>query len=228
MQSGFQMSLLIAIATAGVFAVFGLPYRHYQCWFSFSKLGTVAGTLLYLLLAGGGGGALGWGLATLANADPTTNMALNGVLYGITGALAVRADFAAGPRPDTARKDQLSDARSALSLSIKWTTSLLDEVAARRAEAWLIGMSDDQLSEEAFRVQANISRQPDTTDKVKKELSGMLVVNMEQLVDDNTRAAARAQLINFCASYYMERHLAKTPRAAVRRRAPRRRRAAMT
>lgn len=218
------MSLLAAIVTAVAFAVFGLPYRYYQCWFSFSKLGTVAGTLLYLLLAGGGGGALGWGLATLAKADPTSNEVLNGVLFGITGALALRADFAAGPRPDTVRRDQYGDARSALSWGIKWTTTLLDEVTARRAEAWLIGMPDHQLSEEALRVQADIRQQPSTlvTDRVKKQLFEMLVVNMEQLLNQDTRPAARAQLINFCARYYTERHLAKTPQVPARRRARKR------
>ena len=208
------MTLLVAIVTAAVFAVFGLPYQHYQCWFSFSRIGTIVGTFLYFLLAGGGGGTVGWAVATLANADPTSNIVLNGVLYGITGALALRADFAAGPRPDTTG-DRFADARSALTLGIKWTTTLLDVVAARRAEAWLIDMSDEQLSQEALRVHADIKEQPDTlvSDKVKIENFERLVGWMEQLGGDDDRLAwaARAQLIKFCIRYYTERHLAKTP-----------------
>jgi hypothetical protein len=215
------MSLLVAIATATVFAVFGLPYQHYQCWFSFSRLGTIAGTFLYFVLAGGGGGAVGWAVATLAHAEPTPNTLLNGVLYGIAGALALRADFAAGPRPDTTG-DRFTDARSALTLGIKWTTTLLDVVTARRAEAWLSGMSDDQLSQEALRVHADIKEQPDAlvSDKVKIENFERLVAWMEQLSGDDDRLAwaARAQLIKYCIRYYTERHLAKTPLVRTRRR----------
>ena len=82
------MSLLTAILTATVFALFGFPFRYYQCWFSFSRLGTAAGTVMYLGLAGGVGGLLGWLAAYLSNAQPTPNAALNGLLYGIGGALA--------------------------------------------------------------------------------------------------------------------------------------------
>lgn len=222
------MSLLVAILTASVFAVFGLPYQHYQCWFSFSRVGTIAGTFLYFLLAGAGGGAVGWAVAYVAKADPTGNLVLNGVLYGIAGALAMRADFAAGPRPDTrppsstGAHDQLAGARSALTLGIKWTTTLLDVVAARRAEAWLITLTDAELSQEALRVQADITGQPGTvvSDTIKKRLFAMLVGEMEHLNEDNDRIrlAARAQLIGFCTRYYTERHLAKTPH----RRPPRR------
>jgi hypothetical protein len=226
-----DMSLLVAILTASVFAVFALPYQHYQCWFSFSRVGTIAGTFLYLLLAGGGGGAVGWVVPYLAKADPTGNPVLNGVLYGIAGALAMRADFAAGPRPDTSPRvrppspgsagDQLAGARSALTLGIKWTTTLLDVVAARRAEAWLITLTDAELSQEALRVQADITGQPGTvvSDTIKKRLFTMLVTEMEHLNEDNDRIrlTARAQLIGFCTRYYTQRHLAKTPHGQTRR-----------
>jgi hypothetical protein len=54
------MSLFTAMMTASVFALFGFPFRHYQCWFSFSRSGTVTGMVVYLGLAGGVGGLLGW------------------------------------------------------------------------------------------------------------------------------------------------------------------------
>src|SRR3712207_2157659 len=87
------MSLFTAIVTASVFALFGFPFRYYQCWFSFSRLGTVTGTLVYLGLAGGVGGLLGWLAAYLTHARPTPDPALNGLLYGATGALVLRAEF---------------------------------------------------------------------------------------------------------------------------------------
>src|SRR3954468_20477914 len=87
------MSLFTAIVTATVFALFGLPYKYYQCWFSFSWVGTVTGTVMYLSLAGGVGGLLGWLGAYLAHAQPTPNLALNGLLYGAAGTLALRAEF---------------------------------------------------------------------------------------------------------------------------------------
>src|SRR4051794_12234593 len=64
------MSLFTAIVTATVFALFGLPYKYYQCWFSFSWVETVTGTVMYLSLAGGVGGLLGWLGAYLAMPNP--------------------------------------------------------------------------------------------------------------------------------------------------------------
>src|SRR4051794_3467376 len=74
-----EMSLLAAIATATVFALFGFPFRYYQCWFSFSRVGTALGTVVYLALAGGGGGLLGWATAAVSHARPTSNELLNGL-----------------------------------------------------------------------------------------------------------------------------------------------------
>jgi hypothetical protein len=55
------MSLLVAIVTASFFAIFGFPFLHYQCWFSWGRLSTALGSILYFLLAGGFGGLLvGW------------------------------------------------------------------------------------------------------------------------------------------------------------------------
>src|SRR4051794_37631014 len=104
------MSLVMAMVTAAVFAIFGFPFRYYQCWFSFSKIGTTVGSALYLVLAGGGGGVLGWGLAQLAGVQPAQNPLLDGVLYGVAGALAPRADFGARPTPD-GPPDHLASAR---------------------------------------------------------------------------------------------------------------------
>src|SRR3954453_23122784 len=130
------MSLLAAIATATVFALFGFPFRYYQCLFSFSRAGTALGTLVYLALAGGGGGLLGWAAAAVSRARPTPNDLLNGVLFGVAGALALRADFRARSKNSLPPAEQFKDARSALTTSINWTADQLDDIMYRKAEIW--------------------------------------------------------------------------------------------
>lgn len=206
------MELLTAIATATVFAVFGFPFRYYQCWFSFSPLATAVGTVLYLAVAGGGGGLVGWYVANLSHAQPTPSPPLNGVLYGIGGALALRADFRAQPKSAVSTSDQFKDARSALTTIINWTAEQLNDSTYRKAETWLFSLPDDQLAEEAWRIQAHIAGARMVNDKTKKQLLEQLVPAMEKLTKPAERSAGRAHLINFCASYYRNEHLPRTPR----------------
>jgi hypothetical protein len=206
------MSLFTAIATATVFALFGFPFRYYQCWYSFSRVGTTVGTVLYLALAGGGGGLLGWAAAAVSHARPTPSDPLNGLLYGVAGALALRADFRARPKGSLPAPDQFKDARSALTASINWTADQLDDITYRKAETWLSSLPDDELSSEAWRVQAHVAAQPDVSDKAKNEMSKKLVPAMEKLANPLEKRAGRAHLITFCASYYRKEHLPRTPR----------------
>ena len=80
-----------AMGASAVFAIFSFPFRLYQCWYSWNRLGTNLGLSLYLALAGGGGGGLGWLAATLAKASPTPIAVVNGIMFGIGGALVLRA-----------------------------------------------------------------------------------------------------------------------------------------
>jgi hypothetical protein len=204
------MSLLTAIVVATLFAIPGFPFRHYQCWFSFNKLGATLGLIIYLIFAGGGGGLLGWGVAQLGSVNPAANPLVSGAVFGIGGALALRADFTAGPQSDIVRR-HLGDARSALTAGIKWTAALLDDVSSRRIEAWLSAMPDDQLCDEALRIKAHIDEQPSeiVSDRAKKTMYARLVPAMEQLDQPDHRASGRAHLITFCSRYYIERHLPK-------------------
>ena len=210
------MSLLTAIITASVFALFGFPFRYYQCWFSYSKIGTTFGTLLYLAMAGGGGGLLGWSVAFTSQARPTASDALNGLLYGVAGAVALRADFRVRPKGSPPAPEQFKDARSLLTTSINWTADQLDDITYRKAEMWLTGLSNQQLVNEALRVQAHIVDQPAraVSDKAKNEMLGKLVPAMEKLANPPERSAGRAHLITFCASYYRKEHLPRTPHTA--------------
>jgi hypothetical protein len=207
------MSLFTAIVTATVFALFGFPFRYYQCWFSFSRLGTVTGMLIYLSLAGGVGGLLGWLTAYFSHARPTPDPALNGLLYGVIGALALRAEFRTRSKETTPIAEQIRDARSALAKSINWTAELLDETTYRKAELWLLSLPDDRLNCEAWRIQAHIANQParSVTDKVKTEMFQKLVPAMEKLNDPAENKAGRAHLVTFCAAYYRSEHLPRTP-----------------
>src|SRR5262249_18506345 len=47
--------------TATAVAAFGVPFRHYQCWYSWSRVSTNIGVAGYFAVAAGGGGLLGWG-----------------------------------------------------------------------------------------------------------------------------------------------------------------------
>jgi hypothetical protein len=210
------MSLLTAILTATVFALFGFPFRYYQCWFSFSRVGTLTGTAMYLSLAGGVGGMLGWLGAYLTHAQPTPNLALNGLLYGAGGAVALRAEFRTRSKEDAPIADQMRDARSALAKSVNWTAELLDETTYRKAEAWLLSLPDDRLNGEAWRIQAHIANQParSVTDKVKTEMFEKLVPAMEKLNNPTENKAGRAHLVTFCAAYYRNEHLPRTPQKA--------------
>jgi hypothetical protein len=207
------MSLLTAILTATVFALFGFPFRYYQCWFSFSRVGTVAGTVIYLALAGGVGGLLGWFPWYVSKAHFTQSAALNGLLYGVGGALALRAEFRTRPKGAGRVDDQLKDARSALTKGINWTAELLDDIAYRRAEAWLLSLPDDRLNSEAWRIQAHIAHQPPqaVSDKVKTEMFAKLVPAMEKINIPAEKKAGRAYLVTFCAAYYRNEHLPRTP-----------------
>jgi hypothetical protein len=213
------MSLLMAIVTATVFALFGFPFRYYQCWFSFSRVGTVTGTILYLALAGGVGGLLGWLAAYLGHAQPTPNAALNGLLYGVAGALALRAEFRIRAKEHGPLTDQLKDARSALTKAINWTAELLDDTTYSKAETWLLSLPDDRLNSEAWRIQAHIANQPTrhVTDKVKNEMFAKLVPAMEKLNIPAENKAGRAHLVTFCATYYRNEHLPRTPRMTASR-----------
>jgi hypothetical protein len=207
------LSLIVAIIIACVFSVFGFPFRYYQCWYSWSRLGTPLGIALYLTLAAGGGGFLGWGAAQLGGAQPTSNPALNGILYGIGGALALRADFRSRPRRSGA-PNELRDTASILSTSMTWAANLLDDVSYRRASEWFGALLDADLMKEAHRISAHITTQPAriVSDKTKKALLGELVPAMESLTEPRNRDDGRARLFTFCAKYCIEEHISKIPR----------------
>jgi|SRR6478609_5609208 hypothetical protein len=207
------MSLLIAIVTASFFAIFGFPFLHYQCWFSWGRLSTALGSTLYFVLAGGFGGLLGWLAAQAANAQPSTEPLVNGFFYGVLGALALRADFglARTKQAGTISSPQLFDAQSILGIGLRWTKELLDARSGRRAERWLYTLDDDALLENALRLNAHITARADIDDKAKKAMQTRLVPAMAMVrdIDPDKRLEGRTLVAQFCVNYAISEHLPK-------------------
>jgi len=207
------MSLLVAIVTASFFAIFGFPFLHYQSWFSWGRLSTALGSILYFILAGGLGGLLGWLAAQLANAQPSSEPMVNGFFYGVLGALALRADFGlARTKQATGMSSaQLLDAQSILGIGLRWTNELLDARSARRAERWLYTLDDDGLLENALRINAHITDRADIADKAKKALQTRLVpaMGMVRDTDPDKRLEGRTLVAQFSVNYAVSQHLPK-------------------
>ncbi len=207
------MSLLIAIATASFFAIFGFPFLHYQCWFSWGRLSTTLGSVLYFILAGGFGGLLGWLAAQAMHAQPSPEPLVNGFFYGVLGALALRADFglARTKQANAISSPQLFDAQSILGIGLRWTKDLLDARSARRAERWLYSLDDDNLLENALRLNAHITARADIDDKAKKAMQSRLVPAMAMVrnVDPDKRLEGRTLVAQFCVNYAISEHLPK-------------------
>ncbi len=215
------MSLFMAVVTATVFAIFGPPYVRLQCWFSWSRAGTIIVVVLYLILAGGGGGFLGWLAAQYLKAAPTESPIVNGVLYGVGGALVLRADFASS-RPTTVSaidaNRHVADVSSLLGASLQWVTGMLDTNTKRCVAKWLAGLSNKELLAQALRINAAIV-QSDVGDDAKKTLQAQFVPAMEQVnsSDETIRAEGRALLEHFCMTYTAKEHLAKVATPGSRR-----------
>jgi hypothetical protein len=207
------VSLLTAIVTAAVTAVFGVPFRYYQCWLSWSWVGANLGLALYFGLAGGGGGFLAWLIAEAATVQPTGFPAANGILYGLVAGAALRVDISA--RPQKSAQDHYREAASILTKCLSWTSSALDDVTSRRIERWLMHCPAGDLVDAALRVKAHIDQQPPAiiTKSVKNTLFAKLVPAMEMLAkpeDDPEHAEGRHQLVMFCTAYFVKEHLPKT------------------
>ncbi|GAB1689486.1 hypothetical protein KRM28CT15_12890 [Krasilnikovia sp. M28-CT-15] len=205
------VSLAVAIAVAAVFAVFGFPFRFYQCWFSWSRIGAPAGVLLYMALAGGGGGGIGWLTAYLANVPPSTAPVIDGLFYGAAGALAVRADFRSGPGVSRGPQE-IRGAASLLGKGIEWTTGLLDEVTWRRVKYWLDDRTDDQLLVVAFDIVHEIKADSAVPAPAKKVIGKEAVDAMQALheaADDVKRAEGRSRLAHFCRSQIVSQHITR-------------------
>ncbi|MEV6598027.1 hypothetical protein AB0M36_14265 [Actinoplanes sp. NPDC051346] len=207
------MSLVLAMLTAAVFAVFGFPFSSYQFWHSWSRKGFFVGFACYLALAGAGGGFVGWLPAQLGIlTSPTANGLINGVIFGVAGSLAVRADFGGRGPAGPAGAAGSAESRRAASLigkGIDWTAAMLDQVARRNMENWAKKLSDTQLLEVTLDLvygigDASPAAIPGKTKQatIKAITEAMAAVGSEK---PEQRAEARARLTQFCLHYLCAR-----------------------
>lgn len=205
------MSLFVAIITAAGFAIFGFPFRFYQCWLSWSRVGAPAGVLTYMVLAGGGGGVIGWLAAYLAGVPPSSRPVIDGFFYGIAGTLAVRADFRSG-HGSTRTSPDIRAAASLLGKGIEWSTAALDEITRRRAKRWLEHRTDNELLSLALDMVNEIKMDkvipaPAKTAIGKQALGAMTALNCAK--DSQQNAEGRSRLTYFCLELMVHRHMAK-------------------
>jgi len=111
---------------------------------------------------------------------------------------------------DHGGRPELRDTVSLLGASLQWTTQLLDAKAARRAERWLAGLTDEELLRHALRMNAHIVNL-DIDDRAKKVLQSRFVPAMKMVrdPDPDTKAEGRALVEQFCVTFIREQHLAK-------------------
>jgi hypothetical protein len=213
------VTLLAAVVTSGLLSVIGAPYAHYLCWFSWSRFGALTGTVVYVLLGGVGGGGLGY-LAgkTFLNANPSTQPWVDGVTYGVAGALVLRADFRTAHRSTSVRADQLelADAKSLLSAALQWTASAMDDWTRRKVEAWVASMSDGDLLDQARTANARI-RHMSIPEKTKYAMQRHLTDVMAEVrsSDEDTSKEARKSVELFIAEFTVRHHQAKPHRHAL-------------
>jgi hypothetical protein len=204
------MSLFVAILTAAGFAIFGFPFRFYQCWLSWSRVGAPAGVLTYMVLAGGGGGLIGWLAAYLARVPSSASPVIDGFFYGIAGTLTVRADFRSGH--GIRHPPEVRAAASLLGKGIEWSTAALDEITRRRAKRWLERRHDNELLRLALDLVNEIKTDKRIPPQTKTAIGKQALAAMSALTsaqDTSQNGEGRSRLTYFCLELMVNRHMAK-------------------
>ncbi|MFI5492696.1 hypothetical protein [Actinoplanes sp. NPDC051859] len=196
------MSFAVAVLVAAGLALFGLPFRSYHFWYSWTPKVFCAGFLGYLAIAGFGGGFVGWLPGQLGVLTPTTNDVLNGLIFGFAGSLAVRADFG-GRAP--AGAPEARRAASLIGKSIDWTSGMLDQVACRAVANWAKNLSDAQLLELARDISYGIGAASPAVVPGKAKVTTIKTVTDAMAAigsaDPTQQDDARARLTQFCLRY---------------------------
>jgi hypothetical protein len=205
------MSIVAALSVSAIFAVFGFPYRFYQSWYSWSHKGAAAGLLIYIGCAGFGAGLIGWLPAQLGQMTPTGNPWIDGMIFGVAGSLAVRADFSTHSTTDPR---DVHHAASILGKGVEWSTELLDHVLRHEASIYLHGLQDRELLAVARDLIYEIKAKPTAmVPKIAKAAVMKKVVEAMKTFSTDTnpdrRDDARGRLIHFCLEYMVRERVAK-------------------
>lgn len=198
------MSLAVAILVATAFATFGFPFNHLQAWCSWARVRAVGILVIYFVLAGVGGGGLGWLIGSVIQVQISSNLAVKGALYGLLGALAVRADFRSRRVPAETR-----DAASILTMGIEWTRHALDALTNRAAREWLAERDRDELSHLAYTAAGEMRVK--LTQRNRETQLALVTPAIEGLEDADSpkRQESRALLQAYLATYYERERLPK-------------------
>ena len=205
------MTLVLAVVAASIFALFARPFSDYTFWFSWSRPAFLAGVAAYFLIAGVGGGLLGWVLGAVSHAVPTTWPLVNGAIFGLVGALAIRVELKKAQttpgRSGSSTPEQLVPAVTLLNTGINWTFDMLDDLVARRMETWLKDLKDDELCKVGEDVAERIEAMSSIDHAAKQTLFAKLVPTMEALAAANTedvKKEPRWRLRAFAKKMYEE------------------------
>ncbi|MFI7598670.1 hypothetical protein [Actinoplanes sp. NPDC049681] len=205
------MSIVSALSVSAIFAVFGFPYRFYQCWYSWSRKGAAFGVLIYVAFAGFGAGLIGWLPAHLSRLSPTGNAWLDGMIFGLAGSLTVRADFSS---KSTTEPREMHHVASILGKGIEWSTELLDHVLRHEASIYLHGLQDRELlavtRDLIYEIKAKPTAMVPKIAKaavMKKVVEAMKTFSTDPQSD--RRDEARERLIHFCLEYMVRERVIK-------------------
>ncbi len=206
-----------AVLAATVFAVFVRPFSDYHYWFSWSRRALVVGVLIYLLLGGAAAGALGWlaGVALVGNVRPSLTL-MQGISFGLIGALAVRAELGSKGPPPLSRvsEDGRTDfARpfTLLELGTTWTFGMIDVLVDRAVERWFKDLTDRQLLQIAAELAVRIQSLEKVPDSAKKRLFEKFVPAMTTVRSGSAgeKDEARILLIQFAWTFMQRQRWAK-------------------
>lgn len=205
------MTLVVAILAATAFAVFARPFSDYHYWWTWSRSAFAIGVMLYFALAGIGAGALGWGIGTVSGAAPTAWPLVDAALFGLVGALAIRAEL--GPaksqrsRPGVPTSDQLAPAVTALNAGTIWTFDMVDRLVSRHIERWLRSLSDQELNQAGLEAASLVQHLDGVSDKAKETTLKILIPTMEALKaggNDDDKLEPRIRLRGFTKTLFQQ------------------------
>lgn len=208
--------LLGAITASTVSALVVLPFSSYHYWFSWSRRAGVVGVLMYLLFGGVLAGGIGWGAAHLARAHPTDIPFLDGILFGLAGAVAVRADFGASgagrslsKQPAEQAGANLLPAFSFLRKVTSWTLGMMDKSVELQIRRSIERLDDDKLRHSALVLAERIANIGTLNDSSKKSLWARFVPSMRDLADSDPKQQqeARVRIQQFAVVFVQEQRV---------------------
>jgi hypothetical protein len=208
------VTIIGAILAATLFAGFARPFSDYHYWFSWRRSAFATGVVLYFLVAGVGAGLLGWVIGTVSKSVPTAWPLLNGALFGLVGALTVRAELGQPPPISTKSRGRvtsdpaasLTPAFTLLGVATNWTFDMTDQLVGRSVDRWILALTDGSLRSVGHQLVVRVKQLDNVPDSAKVRIYKELVPTIEALkqVAGEDSDGPRAQLRGFAAGLIRE------------------------